>query len=364
MNKKVWYDMRNLKNKSTIIPLVFNLNYEYIIIHFNDLEKIKVPQKMNLIVEIDNLQQLQQIPKEHIIWSSSVDIVVSCKEEGYCTALHKQVDNEKDMKTAYEEGVNADNLIISFKDVTNIPLELIIARMQSTKVNIFKIVSTLQDLDISFGVMEHGCEGVVLSTEHIDEITKVSDYMNKLNIGKLVLSKGKVRNVKHIGMGHRACIDTTSMMNINEGMLIGSTSKGGLLISSETHPLPYMNLRPFRVNAGAVHSYVWATDNMTSYLSEIVAGDKLLCVDTDGNTREVSVGRIKIEQRPLLLIEVIVGDININAIVQDDWHIRILSGTGAPLNASTLKIGDELLCYICDTGRHVGIKINESLTEQ
>ena len=31
-----------------------------------------------------------------------------------------------------------------------------------------------------------------------------------------------------------------------------------ILCVSETHPLPYMPTRPFRVNAGAIHSYTLA----------------------------------------------------------------------------------------------------------
>ena len=57
-------------------------------------------------------------------------------------------------------------------------------------------------------------------------------------------------------MGDRGCIDTTSIMTKDEGMIVGSTSAGGILVCSETHYLPYMELRPFRVNAGGVHSYV------------------------------------------------------------------------------------------------------------
>ena len=38
-------------------------------------------------------------------------------------------------------------------------------------------------------------------------------------------------------------------------VLVGSFGGGFLLCCSETHPLPYMPTRPFRVNAGAVSSY-------------------------------------------------------------------------------------------------------------
>lgn len=33
-------------------------------------------------------------------------------------------------------------------------------------------------------------------------------------------------------------------------------------------------------------------------------------------------------------------------------------------NASAIKIGDELLAYFCEGGRHVGIKIDEFLEEE
>jgi 3-dehydroquinate synthase II/3-amino-4-hydroxybenzoic acid synthase len=149
-----------------------------------------------------------------------------------------------------------------------------------------------------------------------------------------------------------------------EGMIVGCTSNGGLLLSSETHYLPYMELRPFRVNAGAVHSYVWAPGNMTNYITELKAGKRVICVDTDGNTREVVVGRSKIEKRPLLKIEVEAEGVRVNAIVQDDWHIRIFGGNGEPMNASAIKKGDELLAYISPGARHVGIKIDEVIEEK
>lgn len=164
-------------------------------------------------------------------------------------------------------------------------------------------------------------------------------------------------------MGKRVCIDTVDCLKQNEGMLVGSKSCGGVLVSSETHYLPYMDLRPFRVNAGAIHSYIWGPDDMSPYLSDLKAGSKVLCVDTEGNAREVIVGRTKIETRPLLMITVKAKGESLNVIVQDDWHIRIFGADGKVKNASQIKCGDELLVYVCDSGRHVGIKIEENLEE-
>ncbi|MGL4819347.1 MAG: 3-dehydroquinate synthase II, partial [Bacilli bacterium] len=181
--------------------------------------------------------------------------------------------------------------------------------------------------------------------------------------GKIEVVQATVTKMEHIGSGERACIDTTSLLTKKEAMIIGSTSSGGLMVCSETHFLPYMNTRPFRVNAGAVHSYVWCPNDRTEYITDLRVGSQVLVVDTDGNTRNVSVGRMKIEVRPLLLIEAEYNGVRINTIVQDDWHIRIFDGDGNPQNATQFKVGDKILAYFCEPGRHVGVKISEKITE-
>jgi len=125
-----------------------------------------------------------------------------------------------------------------------------------------------------------------------------------------------------------------------------------------------MNLRPFRVNAGAIHSYVWMPNDAAEYITDLTAGSKVLCVNTKGETRELVVGRIKMEVRPLLLIKGEAAGKELNVIVQDDWHIRIMGADGKPKNASIIKPGEELLAYVCEPGRHVGIKVNETIFEK
>lgn len=364
MKKSVWFDARELKNENVTLPKIFNLNYSHIILRPEKLKDIETPKKMKIILYIGNEKIIDEVKKDMIIMSENHEYLIELSNKGYETALLKAINNKEDMDSAWVKGQNHNYLLLDFKDETNIPLELLIARLQSKKTSILKLVSNSEEAEIVFGVMEVGSDGVVLKSENLDEIIKLDKLIEKQSRGKLELVKAKVTDMEHIGMGYRACIDTTTIMSGNEGMIIGSTSSGGLLVSSETHFLPYMELRPFRVNAGAVHSYVWGPNNSTAYLSELKAGSRLLCVNTLGETREVSVGRVKIEVRPLLKIEVEYNNIRINAIVQDDWHIRLLGGDGQPKNASKICIGDELLAYMCLGGRHVGIKIDESIEEK
>jgi len=51
----------------------------------------------------------------------------------------------------------------------------------------------------------------------------------------------------------------------------------------------------FRVNAGAVSSYVLSSQDRTNYLSELRQGDTVIGVKVNGDTRPLVVGRAKIE---------------------------------------------------------------------
>ena len=259
-------------------------------------------------------------------------------------------------------------LWILFRDPTNIPLELVIASLQSTGTILMKEIkdpANVDDAIVSYGVMEYGAEGVIFSPRDHQVMTRFLEQMSEAEHANLSIQVGTVVESRPVGMGYRACIDTSTLFEPDEGMLVGSTSQGGLLCCPEVFFLPYMELRPFRVNAGAVHSYVFNTDNRTDYMSELKAGSPVMLVNSKGRVRRASVGRMKIEQRPLRLIEVeFAGKERVNILMQDDWHVRVFSDAAKPLNISELKPGDKVLGYVTEPGRHVGIKINETIIEK
>ncbi|MHB8918655.1 MAG: 3-dehydroquinate synthase II, partial [Desulfocucumaceae bacterium] len=100
------------------------------------------------------------------------------------------------------------------------------------------------------------------------------------------------------------------------------------------------------------------------YITDLAAGSRVLCLNVRGEARELTVGRVKIEVRPLLMIRGEAAGRELNVIVQDVWHIRIMGADGQPQNASSIRPGDRLLAYVCDPGRHVGIKVDETILEK
>ncbi len=360
--KIICFDARKMNAGSSLMQLVCSVDYKYVLADAAQMAELNLPRHLNVFVEMDQFNEVES-ENNVIILSQNLDTLQKAEELGYQTALYCSITNEEEMENAWKNGGNFSFLFVEFADETNIPLELLLARLQSKHTNVVKFVKTAEDAIIAMKVMEKGSDGVVLSNTDSEEILKLEKYYRDTKRKKINLVEAEVTNVEHIEMGFRACIDTTSIMTEKEGMLIGSTSRGGILVSSETHYLPYMTTRPFRVNAGAVHSYIFREDEETNYLSELKAGSTVMVSDTEGNTRQVSVGRMKIEQRPLLKIEAKADNVAVNVIVQDDWHIRIFGKDGAVLNASSIKPGDTVLAYLCDAGRHVGIKIDENLIE-
>jgi len=152
-------------------------------------------------------------------------------------------------------------------------------------------------------------------------------------------------------------------MQRGEGMLIGSQASGMFLVNSESDDSPYVAARPFRVNAGAVHSYIKIGDK-TRYLSELRTGDTVTIVDSKGKQRDGIVGRIKIESRPLMLIEAKAGDRTLSVILQNAETIKLVGKDGNPISVAKLKKGDEVLVHLEEGARHFGKKIEETIIEK
>jgi len=254
--------------------------------------------------------------------------------------------------------------VLLFRDPTKIPLEIVLAAAVHGKGSIITGVADVEEAQIVFGVLEHGSDGVMLAPQAVGDATSLKQAAHD-RPADLELVELEIRGIRRAGMGERACVDTCTHFRLDEGILVGSHSQGMILSCSETHPLPYMPTRPFRCNAGALHSYTLSAAGRTNYLSELRSGSKVLAVDSTGKTRMVTVGRVKIETRPLLAIDAVApSGVQVNLIVQDDWHVRVLGPGGTVLNVTELTPGTKVLGYLPTEQRHVGYPIDEFCIEQ
>lgn len=249
--------------------------------------------------------------------------------------------------------------VVSTTDWTVIPLENLVARAD----RIIARVRNAGEADLALRVLERGVHGVLLATADAGEIRKVGALV-KGSEGTVELVPFTVTSIRPVGIGDRVCVDTCSMMAEGQGMLVGDTSSAFLLVQAETAENPYVAPRPFRVNAGAVHAYLMKPDGKTAYLSELAAGDHVAVVASSGSSTDSVVGRVKIERRPLLLVEASAGDVKATLVLQNAETVRLIGADGTPVSVVALKPGDRVLGATAEGGRHFGIAVKETIREK
>ncbi|KAH8091866.1 3-dehydroquinate synthase [Aureococcus anophagefferens] len=109
----------------------------------------------------------------------------------------------------------------------------------------------------------------------------------------------------------------------DEGCLVGSSAKALALVLGETATGGFVPPRPFRCNAGPVHSYVAMADGKTKY-----SGKK--------------------------------G----NVFLQQAETVRLAGAAGDPLAVTKAKAGDRVLVAFDDRGTHVGGRISVRVDER
>ncbi len=282
------------------------------------------------------------------------------------TAAYVVIKGKKFERFAVDVSDHCNYVIVIGKDWKIIPLENIIAELQKKETRVIAGVQSAEEARTALETLEYGADGVLLDTSDPSVIKKVVEIRDTGAMSKLSLSYARITNVKELEMGDRVCVDTCTLMSPGEGMLIGSQSFALFLVHSESEESPYVAARPFRVNAGAVHAYILVGDK-TRYLSELASGDEVLIVNADGMARKAVVGRVKIEKRPLMLVEAEVdtpkGKRGCSIILQNAETIKLV-GKDRPISVVELKEGDEVLVHLTEAARHFGTAVEEMVIEK
>lgn len=250
-------------------------------------------------------------------------------------------------------------VVLKTSDWTVIPLENLVAR----RGNLIAEIGSAAEAQLVISVLEKGVDGVVLNSRSPEEIRKTVELAHSLS-PTVKLVPATVTSVRPLGMGDRACVDTCTRMGAGEGMLVGNSGRGFFLVHSESLETPYVAARPFRVNAGAIHAYVYLPHGATKYLSELKVGDDVLLVRANGETSVAYVGRNKIERRPLLLVEAEAEGDTISLVLQNAETIRLTTPQGEAISVAELRPGDQVLAHLEQGGRHFGTAVDETIVEQ
>ncbi|PSP76259.1 3-dehydroquinate synthase II [Halobacteriales archaeon QS_3_64_16] len=323
--------------------------------------------------------------------AGSADLSALRERDGAVDGAYVRVLDPEYERLAEAAATEANHTIVVGEDWTIIPLENLIARI-GEETELVAGVESAAEARTAFETLESGADAVLLDSDDPDEIRKTVAARDDAARETLDLQWATVSNVEQVGSADRVCVDTGSLLEDDEGMLVGSMSRGLFFVHAETAESPYVAARPFRVNAGAVHAYVRGPDGGTKYLAELTSGEEIQVVDLEGNTREAIVGRAKIERRPMFHVEAEIevesdsedanasGDEGsesggedsdttttapdrIETLLQNAETIKVATRKGRKA-VTDLEEGDEVLVYYEAGGRHFGEAIEESIIEQ
>ncbi len=334
--KELWLETQIKKN-----PLINQ--YVDVIIEDNQARFLSNKQTLNIVtasnemvIEKNNTVEVMRIC---ISDKNSEDLIVKASEQG----------------TSY--------LVINCANWKIIPLENLIARIKG-KSKLIAEVTNAEEAKVALEILELGTDGVLLKTSDYEEILRTVQIV-KPEILKLEMATAKIIATKAISTGARVCVDTCDLMQPGEGMLVGSQSAGLFLVEAEVNENPYVASRPFRVNAGSCSMYTLSNLQTTRYLQEFKAGDEVILVTREGKTRTANVGRIKIEIRPLILIEAEANGKTIKTILQNAETIRVVTPVSSK-PVTDLKLGDDVIVHLAARGgRHFGISVpDETVIEK
>ncbi|MFX1314379.1 MAG: 3-dehydroquinate synthase II [Promethearchaeota archaeon] len=358
-------------NFKDLVQESFNKNLLNFMVSKTTFPELKTIESINIFTKD------LEIPGKYIIYENRKDLENKLAEKsvsGENIGYYMQLKSKEDEKTIIELSKKSrlDFIIVSAKEWKIIPFENLIAEMHSYDTELIAEVKDVKEAELMLKTLEIGVDGILIKPNNVNDLVKLKKLLH--TSFKIELTVAKVINISNIPESDRVCVDTTSLLHPGEGFLVGSTARGFVLVHAEVFETQFVASRPFRVNSGDVSAYILVPNDdpekiyQTNYLSELKGGKKVLAVNYKGEARIVSVGRVKIETRPMLRIELEVlkddKKIPLSFICQNAETIQLMDLDGKAKSVVNIKVGDEVLVHVGPGATHFGTAIEETILEK
>jgi len=96
----------------------------------------------------------------------------------------------------------------------------------------------------------------------------------------------------------------------------------------------------------------------------LISGDEVAILSSSGIQEKATVGRLKVETRPLLMIRFETPDSEGQLVVQQAETVRLISPNEGAISATHAKEGDKISILTDDKARHIGLALNAGVKEK
>ena len=267
-------------------------------------------------------------------------------------------------------------IILEFDKWKMIPIENLIAICEGTGTKIAAKITKSVDVPGAAYALDIGIDAILINPKkELIDAAKIAKFQRQEQYQEysandeydeqIIMASSVISSVSNIKNSARYCIDLTTVLQVGEGVLVGSSASSLALIHGETIPSEFVPTRPFRVNAGSPHSYILMNDGKTKYISELKSGDEICIVKENGECRSGTIGRLKIEKRPFLQIcWENNNDKPSNIFLQQAETVKLVCPNSQIVAVTEIKPGDKILTYNNDGQRHIGMKISSDVEER
>ena len=267
-------------------------------------------------------------------------------------------------------------IILEFDNWKMIPIENLIAICEGTGTKIAAKITKSVDVPGAAFALDIGIDAILINPKkELIDAAKIAKYQRQEQYQKysandeydeqIIMASSVISSVSNIKNSARYCIDLTTILQVGEGVLVGSSASSLALIHGETIPSEFVPTRPFRINAGSPHSYILMNDGKTKYISELKSGDEICIVKENGECRSGTIGRLKIEKRPFLQIcWENNNDKPSNIFLQQAETVKLVCPNNQIVAVTEIKPGDKILTYNNEGQRHIGMKISSDVEER
>ena len=242
-DRQWWFDARGLEDgDSGILDAAYQSGCAVIVLTPEQQDQIMTAKPR--VVYVEHGEQLKKLAPDVWVLTPDEDILAKARQAGHNAGCFFAVENlEKDFARCQQLVKRGyDFVVIDMHHATYIPFELLLAEAEALPTRILRLVP-IQDLHgtvdavhqalNAFGTLENGID-VLFRSRNVREIKLLDAEIQEVLRGRMKLVEAEVVAVEHTGLGHRVCVDTTTLLTPEEGMIVGSTGWGGLFVCSET----------------------------------------------------------------------------------------------------------------------------------
>ena len=272
-----------------------------------------------------------------------------------------QIDDPSDQEEALSLIGLVPWILVRCSDWTMVPLENLVTASRGTSTRIAAAIDEEVELNGAAFAMGGGVDAILVPIQMVDKAIRVLGggwEREEPPETRVTIVEARILSIDGAGVGERVCVDLTRRINDGQGIATGSLSGNLCLLHGETIQSEYVPTRPFRVNAGAIHSYVLMADGKTKYLSELISGDEVAVLSSSGEQEKATIGRLKVETRPLLMIRFEVSGSEGQIVVQQAETVRLITPNGGVISVTQVREGDKISVITDSRARHIGVALN------